>query len=1410
MTFPPQPSLYNQYRLGDADFTANFTARHGVLDLICRRLKSIGTPSDNLHQIIIGPRGMGKTSLLRRIAIEIDQNSDLADRFIPLGFREEQYNVLTLRDFWRNCGESLAEWADAHGMQSLAERLDINIASQGWDTDEGAAEQFSEEMAALGSRAVLLVDNLDLIIEALKDHDRWALRSSLQVRGGPIVIGTATQTLRESGNRDAAFYEFFEPHYLEPLNIVETETCMRALARRRGAYGNHVLQILDTQPTRLKTLHILTGGNPRVLTLIYRLLEAAESDATMADLETLLDQVTPYYKARIEEYQSAQQRAAIDAIALNWDPVTTSELSKITTIPSTTLSPILIKLRKNGLIDSVETSGAYSGHQIVERFLNIWYLMRHGTRRTKQKMRWLVAFLTNFYSPQDLHAINQHAVECGDANRWHKDYAFAFHQAMNTSTVSVPRTVQQGHREVVDHALASTSDLDQAFEISETQELTRDLFEKAKAAALAGELYQAISFYQNVLELVDDDGSTEVAMAMAMAMVNKAYTFGQIGDHAAEIAGYHAVIGRFGEANAPELLKQVARAMFNKAVVFGRSGDRAAEIAGYDAIIGRFGDVYASELLQLLAWAMVNKAAALGQSGDHAAEIAGYDAVIGRFGEATAPELLEQVAWAMVNKADAFGQSGDRAAEIAGYDAVIGRFGEASAPELLEQVARAMVNKADAFGQSGDRAAEIAGYDAVIGRFGEATTPKLLKQVAWAMVNKAYAFSQSGDRAAEIAGYDAVIGRFGEASAPELLEQVAWAMVNKAYAFGQSGDRATEIAGYDAVIGRFGEASAPELLEQVAWAMVNKADAFRQSGDRAAEIAGYDAIIGRFGEATAPELLGQVARAMVNKAYAFGQSGDRTTEIAGYDAVIVRFGEATAPELLEHVARAMVNKAYAFVQSGDRTAEIAGYDAVIGRFGEASAPELLKHVARAMFNRAYAFGQSGDHGAEIAGYDAVIGRFGEASAPELLKQVARAMLNRAYAFGQSGDLAAEIAGYDAVIGRFGEASALELLQQVAWAMLNKAYAFGQSGDRAAEIAGYDAVIGRFGEASALELLQQVAWAMLKKADALGQSGDLAAEIAGYDAVIGRFGEAGAPELLQQVAWAMVKKAYAFGQSGDRAAEIAGYDAVIGCFGEATAPELLEQVLLATIRKASSLSKLGQSDAAVDTYELALVLARNVHTGDQRELMADVLIALGNYCLDWQGDLLRAESALLEALPSKPLLCNANLIWVKLFLGKTSEISETRNQIADLPSVGLAFIDAAIALSAENIGDALAHVEAALTGDLESGIWDFQDDQLRLLRFAEAHSYGERLIEWFDQSGFADRFAPLYAAFKAYVRGERMLLDVNPEVRLPAQEIYGRLSATKRYQQAKIGPGSGSTRRKRGEKSTETAGSGKGN
>ena len=431
-------SLYEPRRLNEEDFLSGFIARQELYEFLLRQLSKVPVLGEARHRMIVGQRGMGKTSLLRRLAIGLARDPELKERLLPLTFREEQYNVRSLDQFWRNCGDALAEWLEQSGDAAGAERLDREMRQPDWQQPETAGEAFQARVEATGRRPVLLVDNLDLVLEALPDPQRWQLRRALQAADGPVLYGAAVQALKQSGDQQAAFYEFFRIDLLEPLTANELRKCLRRLALSRGEAGVPVTKILQAEPQRLRVLHTLTGGNPRILTLIYQLLERADSTTVFGDLESLLDQLTPFYKARVEELRTELQRAVLDAVALHWDPVTSNALAEITGVEITTLSSQLSRLKNQGLIEEVPTSGARAGYQLVERFFNIWYLMRHGTRRTRHRMRWLTTFLQVFYSGEELQTLRNSLTEGSRPGSYHPLYAEALDAAVEASARTRP------------------------------------------------------------------------------------------------------------------------------------------------------------------------------------------------------------------------------------------------------------------------------------------------------------------------------------------------------------------------------------------------------------------------------------------------------------------------------------------------------------------------------------------------------------------------------------------------------------------------------------------------------------------------------------------------------------------------------------------------------------------------------------------------------------------------------------------------------------------------------------------------------------------------------------------------------------------------------------------------------------
>lgn len=393
-------SIYNPASLTDEDFLRSFVARREVAQRLINRLVDIGRVGAASHQLIVGQRGMGKTSMLRRLALAASTDPRLSQILIPLSFREEQYNVHSLYVFWVNCLDALGDYFEHSGQAAKAEQLDRDVAMLSGRDGESLA-LFTKWISAENRRPLLLLDNIDLIFSGLK-KELAALRGYMEEPGGIVIVGGSATRVDPIADPDSGFQHLFEVTQLDRLSKGELIACLRSLAIGRGSEGEKVLRLIGTDSARIRTLHDLTGGNPRTLTLLYMLLEVDSGGDVFSDLERLLDQVTVLYKARVEDLPP-QGRVVLDAVALAWNPVLASAVAATTLLDVTIVSSQLDRLQKEGVIEKVTVSKTPKGaYQICERFFNIWYLMRHGPRRHRSRLRWLTVFLRSFYTDAQL------------------------------------------------------------------------------------------------------------------------------------------------------------------------------------------------------------------------------------------------------------------------------------------------------------------------------------------------------------------------------------------------------------------------------------------------------------------------------------------------------------------------------------------------------------------------------------------------------------------------------------------------------------------------------------------------------------------------------------------------------------------------------------------------------------------------------------------------------------------------------------------------------------------------------------------------------------------------------------------------------------------------------------------------
>ncbi len=421
---------YNPHLWAEEDLRSVFVVRVRELEKIVSRIRDIQPQGVPQHLLITGHRGMGKSTLLRRVGLAVKDDPELSKNWIVLSFPEEQYTVSTLSEFWSNVLDVLVDTLEREGAdQGELMRLDAKagkIQSLAQNEREEALLAFLNEWIERNHRRLLLlVDSTDLLFSNLGAAEKeagkrkmadagatalWRLRKTLSHHTGIFWVGASYQSLEVEHQYSDAFHDFFELIELRPLSTQDMREAMLAMARTFGAGTipqgepavNKMAEILDGHPERLKALRAITGGNPRTTVMLYDLVASGWSSDLQSDLKALLDLMTPLYKARMENL-AEQPRKLLAHLMEYWAPISSGDLAKISNIPATTVSGQLSRLEADGLVEKAKLAGTRrSGYQVAERFFNIWYLMRYTPRRVRQKLAWLVEFMRLWYSAQEL------------------------------------------------------------------------------------------------------------------------------------------------------------------------------------------------------------------------------------------------------------------------------------------------------------------------------------------------------------------------------------------------------------------------------------------------------------------------------------------------------------------------------------------------------------------------------------------------------------------------------------------------------------------------------------------------------------------------------------------------------------------------------------------------------------------------------------------------------------------------------------------------------------------------------------------------------------------------------------------------------------------------------------------------
>jgi len=352
--------------------------------------------------------------------------------------------------------------------------------------------------------------------------------------------------------------------------------------------------------------------------------------------------------------------------------------------------------------------------------------------------------------------------------------------------------------------------------------------------------------------ICDRDLERTPVLKVAMALLYKGLSLGELHRSEEEIEVYDELIEKFGDATEASVKEQVVTAMRCKGFVLGTLKRSQEELDTYNELITKFGDAVEPGVREELAAAMQAKGMVLATLKRHDEAIALYDDLIRQFGSAAEPAVREVVAGAMRGKGIALSASSRNEEAIAVYDELIKKFGDATESGVRQEVAGAMRGKGFRLGKLRRNEEAITVYDELIRKFGDAADPGVRVQVAAAMRNKGARLSSLKRSKEEIAVYDELVKKFSDAAEPGVRGQIAIAMRTKGDVFFKLKLNEEAITAYDELIKKFADATEPGILEQVATAMRTKAGMLATLKRKEDAMAVYNELIKKFGGVTAP------------------------------------------------------------------------------------------------------------------------------------------------------------------------------------------------------------------------------------------------------------------------------------------------------------------------------------------------------------------------------------------------------------------------------------------------------------------------------------------------------------------------------------------------------------------------------
>lgn len=386
-------SRFTPSLMSHATLEAIFVQREKLAKALVERVRnSVLTPAKH-HTLLIGPRGIGKTHLVALVYHRVKALEEVQDRLRVAWLREEEWGITSFMDLLLRILRALEE---EHADAALGEEIEAIYARSSQEEAERAAAELLTTY--VGDRTLLiLVENLDDIFGGLGTEGQQQLRAYLQNHPFSTLLATAQSLFGGVSVKTSPFYGFFNVHHLKAFSLNEAVQLLTTIAQLEGD-----IELADFIQTpkgraRIRAVHHLAGGNPRIYVILSQFLTRTTLDELVEPFMSMLDDMTPYYQARMQ-WLSPQQRKIVEFLIERRHAVPVKDIAQRTFATHQTISSQLRALRERGYVRSIPV-GRESRYELREPLMRMCVEVK---KHRGKPVRLFVDFLRLWYTQAEL------------------------------------------------------------------------------------------------------------------------------------------------------------------------------------------------------------------------------------------------------------------------------------------------------------------------------------------------------------------------------------------------------------------------------------------------------------------------------------------------------------------------------------------------------------------------------------------------------------------------------------------------------------------------------------------------------------------------------------------------------------------------------------------------------------------------------------------------------------------------------------------------------------------------------------------------------------------------------------------------------------------------------------------------